>query len=174
MKGVHLFFGLLSRAPNPEKVKTLPLTAGASEIKDTYYALARRFHPDRFHLESGTRLHTQVSSAFARVTQAYETLIDPKARASYDLLLKRSTKFADSAPKSAYDNSAPDATEKIDYEIGSTEVPAERSFQEGFGALKQGRFNAALPHLAAASLLAPHEPRYRAYYGRALSANENT
>jgi len=53
-------------------------------------------------------------------------------------------------------------------------VPAEWSFQEGFGALKQGRFNAALPHLAAASLLAPHEPRYRAYYGRALSANENT
>ena len=174
MKEVQPFLDRLTLATNHYEVIDLPPTADGTEIKDAYYALARRFHPDRFHLESGTRLHTQVSSAFARVTQAYETLIDPKARASYDLLLKRSTKFGDSAPKSAYDNSAPDATEKIDYEIGSTEVPAERSFQEGFGALKQGRFNAALPHLAAASRLAPHEPRYRAYYGRALSANENT
>ena len=40
--------------------------------------------------------------------------------------------------------------------------------------MKQGRFNAALPHLATASRLVPNEPRYRAYYGRALSANENT
>ena len=174
MKEVQPFLDRLSLATNHYEVIDLPLTAGASEIKDTYYALARRFHPDRFHLESGTRLHTQVSSAFARITQAYETLIDPKARAAYDLSLQRSAKFADSAQKSAYDNSGPGATEKIDFEPGSAGEQAEQSFQAGFGALKQGLFNAALPHLAMASRLAPNEPRYRAYYGRALSANENT
>jgi tetratricopeptide (TPR) repeat protein len=174
MKEVQPFLDRLSLATNHYEVIDLPPTAGATEVKDAYYALARRFHPDRFHLESGTRLHTQVSSAFARITQAYETLMDPKARAAYDLSLQRSAKFADSAPKSSNDDSVPGATEKIDFEIGSAGGQAEQSFQEGFGALKQGRFNAALPLLAMASRLAPNEPRYRAYYGRALSANENT
>jgi len=174
MKEVQPFLDRLRLATNHYEVIDLPLTAGASEVKDAYYALARRFHPDRFHLESGTRLHTQVSSAFARITRAYETLMDPKARAAYDLSLQRSAKFADSAPRSGDDNSVPGATEKIEFEAGSAEGQAEQSFQEGFGALKQGRFNAALPLLAMASRLAPNEPRYRAYYGRALSANENT
>ena len=174
MKEVQPFLDRLRLATNHYEVIDLPPTADATEVKDAYYALARRFHPDRFHLESGTRLHRQVSSAFARITQAYETLMDPKARTAYDLSLKRSAKFADLAPKSSDDNSVPGATEKIDVEIGSAGEQAEQSFQEGFGALKQGRFNAALPHLATASRLAPNEPRYRAYYGRALSANENT
>jgi curved DNA-binding protein CbpA len=174
IKEVQPFLDRLSLATNHYEVIDLPPTAGGTEIKDAYYALARRFHPDRFHLESGTRLHTQVSSAFARITQAYETLIDSKARATYDLSLQRSTKFADAAPKSASDNSVPEPTEEINFESGSAGAQAEQSFREGFGALKQGRFNAALPHLAAASRLAPNEARYRAYYGRALSANENT
>ncbi len=174
MKDVQPFLDRLSQATNHYEVIDLPPTAEATEIKDAYYALARRYHPDRFHLESGTRLHTQVSSAFARITQAYETLMDQKARTAYDLLLKRSTQFVGSAPKSTYDNPIPGATDKIDIEVGAAGGQAEQSFQEGFGALKQGRFNAALPHLATASRLAPNEPRYRAYYGRALSANENT
>ena len=173
MKEVQPFLDRLSLATNHYEVINLPPTAEATEIKDAYYALARRYHPDRFHLESGTRLHTQVSSAFARITQAYEILMDQKARAAYDLSLKRS-KLVGSAPKSTFDNSVPGADDKIDIEVGSSGGQAEQSFQEGFGALKQGRFNAALPHLAAASRLAPNEPRYRAYYGRALSVNENT
>ena len=40
--------------------------------------------------------------------------------------------------------------------------------------MQQGRLNAAVTHLAAASRLAPHEARYRAYYGRALASQENT
>lgn len=173
-KDLQPFLDRLSQATNYYEVIDLPPTAGATEIKDAYYALARRFHPDKFHLKSGTRLHTQLSSAFARITQAYETLIDPKARPTYDLSLQRSTRLADSAPKSAYDNSVPGATAEFDLEIGSSEGQAEDSFREGFGALKQGRINAAVAHLAAASRLAPQEPRYRAYYGRALAANENT
>ena len=58
---------------------------------------------------------------------------------------------------------------------GETEYGrAEYSFREGFGALQQGRINAAITHLANASRLEPQEARYRAYYGRALAANENT
>lgn len=173
-KDLHTYLDRLTRATNYYEVMDLPPTAGATEIKDAYYALARRYHPDRFHLRSGTRLHAQISSAFARITQAYETLTDPKARSSFDLSLKRSKQFADSAPKAVDYGSIHVSADEFDIEIGSPEGQAEHSFQEGFGALKQGRVSAAVAHLATASRLAPHEPRYRAYYGRALAASENT
>jgi len=173
-KDLQPFLYRLSEATNYYQVLDLPLTAEATEIKDAYYALARRYHPDRFHLKSGTGLHAQISSAFVRITQAYETLTDPKARSTYDQSLQRSRQFADSAPKAVDDGSVPASADEFDLEIGSSVGQAEDSFREGFGALKQGRFNAALPHLAAATRLAPHVAQYRAYYGRALSANENT
>ena len=51
---------------------------------------------------------------------------------------------------------------------------AEYSFREGFGALEQGRIKAAVTHLANAARLEPQVARYRAYFGRALAAEEQT
>ena len=67
----------------------------------------------------------------------------------------------------------------VDPDLGVSESEAELgraeySFREGFGALQQGRINAAVTHLSEASRLAPHEARFRAYYGRALAASEQT
>ena len=171
---VDKFLQRLSKATSHYEVIELPPGAKTSEIKDAYYAMARRYHPDRFHLKSGTKLHAQISSAFARVTQAYETLMDPNTRAAYDNSLQRSQQMAASQkPK-------PDAVESVDpfkSETSADETEqgrAEYSFREGFGALEQGRIGAAVTHLANASRLEPQEARYRAYYGRALAANENT
>jgi curved DNA-binding protein CbpA len=184
---LQLFFDRLTQATNYYQVLDLPLAAEATEIKDAYYALARRYHPDRFHLRSGTALHTRISSAFARITQAYETLTDPEARSTYDHSLQRSKEFADSAPTAAYNsgpgrgtpdrvvgNSVSGPSEDLESEGGSDSGKSEHSFKEGLGALKQGQINAAVAHLARASRLAPHEARYRAYYGRALAASEKT
>jgi hypothetical protein len=169
------FFDRLTEATNYYQVLDLPVDAGPSEVKDAYYALARRYHPDRFHLKSGTPIHVQLSSCFARVTQAYETLMDRKARSTYDLSLERSRKLADSAPKTAEVKSVPDATDELEFDGGSSQVDqAEHNFKEGFDALKQGRINAAAAHLAAAARLEPKDARYRAYYGRALAATEKT
>jgi curved DNA-binding protein CbpA len=170
------FLKRLSKASNHYEVIELPSTAKTNEIKDAYYALARRYHPDRFHLKSGTRIHAQISSAFARITQAYETLTDPNSRAAYDQSVERSRRFSESAPKSKADpvaDPADDFNSEID-ESATEEGRAEYSFREGFGALQQGRINAAVTHLSAASRLAPGEARYRAYYGRALAATEQT
>lgn len=167
------FFDRLSHATNYYQVLDLPLTAGAAEIKDAYYALARRYHPDRFHGKSGTQIHSQLGSAFARITQAYETLMDPKARSTYDGSLRRSKAFQDSAPKTTQRSSVP--VEDHDFDSGSPEAAhPEQSFSEGVGALKEGRINAAVAHLSTASRLAPREAKYRAYYGRALAAREKT
>jgi len=168
----------LSRATNHYEVIELPATAGTNEIKDAYYALARRYHPDRFHLKSKTSLQTKISSAFARITQAYETLTDPNARAAYDRALERSRQFSASATKQTKATPTPSAgAADIESEPGGSETEigrAEFSFREGFGALQQGRIGVAITYLAAAARLAPQEARYRAHYGRALAANEKT
>jgi DnaJ-domain-containing protein 1 len=171
------FLQRLRKATNHYEVIELPLNADPSEIKEAYYAMARRYHPDRFHLKSGTKLHAQISSAFAQVTQAYETLTNPNTRSVYDQTLERSTQFAQSAAKADETARATDPLEEFDREADGSETEfgrAEYSFREGFGALQQGRINEAIKHLAIAARLAPLEARYRAQYGRALAASETT
>jgi Flp pilus assembly protein TadD len=170
------FLRRLNQAADYYEVMEMPATAAANEIKEAYYALARNYHPDRFHLKSGTRLHSELSSAFARITQAYETLTNPRTRAAYDQSLERSRRFAESAPKAGKVEPIDTPRQDLEFESDAEKElgHAEYSFREGFGALQQGRINAAVSHLAAAARLAPHEARYRAYYGRALAAGEKT
>jgi len=171
------FFARLSQAKNYYEVIDLPPTAKASEIKDAYYALARRYHPDRFHLQSATSMHAKISSAFARITQAYETLTDPSARTSYDSTLKRSKQYSESLRKPSATDALLAGAEALNLNLDSSETTvgdAEYNFREGVGALQQGRLSAAVTHLASASHQDPTQARYRAYYGRALGASETT
>lgn len=52
--------------------------ATSSEIKSAYRALARKNHPD-------VSTSPDANANFARINEAYETLIDPRRRAAYDL-----------------------------------------------------------------------------------------
>jgi curved DNA-binding protein CbpA len=168
------FLKRVENAADHYELMDLTPNAEADKIKEVYYTVARRYHPDRFHFKSGTSLHSRLSSAFARVTQAYETLSDSASRSSYDAGLERRRQFAGSVPpkpaKSATEEAFDDETTRPDSESGQ----AEYNFREGFGALQQGRLSAALTHLAAAARMEPGDARYRAYYGRALAANERT
>jgi len=171
------FLRRLGRAVNYYEVMELPTTASGDEIKNAYYALARRYHPDRFHLKAGTPLHGKISSAFARITQAYETLTDANTRTTYDQAMERARQFSKTTAKPAGSEPAKrtvdsEATETTPAEAESGR--AEYSFREGVGALDQGRVNDAITYLAAAARLAPHDARYRAHYGRALAAGAAT
>jgi curved DNA-binding protein CbpA len=170
------FLQRIEAAKDHYEILDLTTNADAEQIKEVYYTAARRYHPDRFHLKSGTSRHSRLSMAFAKVTQAYETLSDSTRRSAYDATIERQRQFAgpvtptpsqtDSRPNAAFD----DDLGPIDSETGQ----AEFNFREGSGALKQGRINAAVSHLAAAARMEPGNASYRAYYGRALAANERT
>lgn len=172
------FFERLSNATNHYQVLDVAAKAGVEQIKQSYYALARRYHPDRFRVKASTSQHARIESAFARVTQAYEILTNSAARLTYDAKLaaqEKSRKFAKSAPKSSKQQSVtnearPEAAIRSETNLQQ----AESDFEEGFAALQQGQTSMAITHLAAAARLAPQEPRYRAYYGRALAAHEQT
>jgi len=166
------FLRRLRHATNHYEVIELPPTADADEIKEAYYAMARRYHPDRFHLKSGTKLHSDISSAFARVTQAYETLTDANARRAYDQGLERAGAFSrkEDGARRIVDDDSDVVQEGAAEEYGR----AESNFREGVAALQQGRFEAAINFLAAAVRFDPQQARYHAHYGKALAANEST
>src|SRR2546425_2456611 len=78
------FLKELAQATNHYQVLNVSPLADAGEIKRAYYALARRFHPDRFHELARTPIHARLESAFARITQAHELLSNPNRKSAYD------------------------------------------------------------------------------------------
>ena len=149
----------------------------APELKTAYYQLARRYHPDRFR-KSAAELVPRIESAFARITQAYDTLRDDQLRASYDAKLevrKKVDQIADAAPKASAP--APQPESVVDGAAEPVVSAAERAalqFKEGFAAFEMGQKKAALGLFASAARAVPNEPRYRAFYGQVLAENEAT
>ena len=60
------------------------LECTADEVRDAYYFLARRYHPDRFRAGDLADMLGDIERYFTQVTEAYNTLIDPERRAQYD------------------------------------------------------------------------------------------
>lgn len=165
------FFERIDAATNYYEVLNISQTATIDDVKRGYYKLARSYHPDRFHSQS---IHGRIEAAFARITQAYETLIDSANRNTYDARLaaqERSRQLGQSAPRAKQPVPAGDGADKV---VTTGDVPPEQSraemnFKEGYAALKQGQANAAVPLLAAAAQALATEARYRAFYGQALA-----
>jgi curved DNA-binding protein CbpA len=65
--------------------------AGTAEIKTSYYHLAKKYHPDRHHQRDNDDLRSKLENLFALITQAYDTLSQPAARAAYDEKIRRAS-----------------------------------------------------------------------------------
>jgi tetratricopeptide (TPR) repeat protein len=185
-------FARLERATNYYHVLGVSRSASPDIIKRTYHGLARRFHPDRFHHEEDTGLHARVEDAFARIAQAYETLKDRQARAVYDMKIEREgNSYAKESPKpkqaapnvkasppvnenAQASQGAPATSSSSPKSTFSTEQRAEDIFKQGVIALQKGNSVLAITLIGEAARLVPRQPRYRAYYGRALAANPQT
>lgn len=177
-ENVHSFLDRLRVAESYYDVLGVETTVSSVSLKSAYYDLARRYHPDRFR-KAEPALLARLESAFARITQAYDTLRDEGLRDSYNLKLqarKKAQKLADSAPKPTTPlptTSTPSTTTPDEAPI-SLAQRAENDFKEGYAALEQGQRKLATGLFASAARLVPNEPRYRAYYGQMLAADEQT
>jgi curved DNA-binding protein CbpA len=166
-RDLEVFLNRVESAQTHYEVLDTTSSAPGDDIKRGYYALARRYHPDRFH--GNVQVHRRTESAFARITQAYEVLTDPGRRSAYDAKLAAREKvrsIADAAPQSRTQTES-NTSSSVSPEKNS----AEMNFREGYAALQMGQVNQAIQLLAAAANNAPNEPRYRAYYGKALAAS---
>ena len=170
---IESFLARIKNAQTYYEVLNVNWDAGAESLKTVYYQLARRYHPDRFRKKHAP-LVPQLESAFARITQAYDTLRDDKLRANYNSKVaarRKAEQFIDSTSKASTPNSVDAAAGEPS--ISKTERAAMQ-FKEGLAALELGEKNTALGLFASAASAVPNEARYRAFYGQLLAGNART
>lgn len=179
---VESFLERLNNAQTYYDVLDVSKESSPAQMKLKYYDLARRYHPDRFR-KAEPSLLARTESAFARITQAYDTLRDDSLRANYDAKLAARQKVQQvidrAKPKTPQINepapASPAATpDKPPAPGQSIAQRAEAQFKEGLAALETGERKAALGLFAAAANAAPKEARYHALYGRLLAEHEQT
>jgi tetratricopeptide (TPR) repeat protein len=84
---LEAFGGLKTR--NHFEVLGLPRSVGEVEVKEAYFRLAKRFHPDVHHGASLGDLRDELEAVFIRLGEAYEVLRNPQKRGDYEARLGR-------------------------------------------------------------------------------------
>jgi len=71
--------------------RVLGMSSASSEgdIRDAYYKLAARLHPDVHGEDLEPEFRRRLTSVFSRVVEAYRALSDPARRSEYDQTLAR-------------------------------------------------------------------------------------
>jgi DnaJ-class molecular chaperone len=137
--------------------------ATLAEIKGAYFAMAKLFHPDRFHREEAVKLR-RIQVAFTEIAHAYETLKDDASRENYDFKMRKELEYREKRKATGQaDVSSPE------------ERQAEQgleSFEKAMEALNEEEFAAAAGHLSRAVHYSPQNALYHAYFGQALSKLE--
>jgi serine/threonine protein kinase/curved DNA-binding protein CbpA len=144
----------------------LEVSPGASdeEIKKGYYAMAKKYHPDRHHLPQLREVQGLLEELFARVTAAYQELSDPASRRRYDGARHQKARASVAA--------APDAGGQAPVSQPlSQEVIAERHYQQGYGHFERMEYFDAIQCLRECVRLMPGEPRFHKLLAKALSKN---
>lgn len=153
-----------------ENAKTLYEVLGVAEkaypgvIKGAYFAMAKLFHPDRFHREEPAKIR-RIQTAFTEIAHAYETLKNPDARESYNLKMAKEVEYREKRKTQGKE------------EVAST--PEERQAEQGLQsfelaveAMNEEEYAAAAGHFARAVHFSPQNALYHAYFGKALSELE--
>ena len=122
--------------------------AGPDEIKQAYFAAAKRFHSDSFSgLELGSARRT-AEELFGKVGEAYSVLTDKNKRAEHDVYLERKAK------------GLPTDVVAI--------LRAEGIFQKGEVQFKQGKWEDAETSFKEAIALNHAEAEFHAYLGMTI------
>jgi curved DNA-binding protein CbpA len=174
LQEVENFLVRIKNAKTHYEVLDVSHEASPAELKNVYYQFARRYHPDRFR-KTDAALVVRIESAFARITNAYDTLRDDKLRSGYNAKLearKKAEKLAEPTPKTSPEPEP--KVETIAEQVISVAERAETQYKEGLAALELGQRKIALGLFASAASAKPKEARYRASYGQMLAASEHT
>jgi len=71
------------------EVLDVPRTANDQQIKEAYFRLAKRFHPDAHHDSTVADLVDRQEAVFIRLGEAYETLRNARSRKDYEKRLEQ-------------------------------------------------------------------------------------
>ncbi|MGH9389284.1 MAG: DnaJ domain-containing protein, partial [Vicinamibacteria bacterium] len=66
----------------------ITITANDGEVKKAYYAMAKKYHPDRHHSPYLRDVHGLLEELFGKITDAYQMLSSPFERNRYDAKIR--------------------------------------------------------------------------------------
>jgi curved DNA-binding protein CbpA len=66
----------------------ITITANDQEVKKAYYAMAKKYHPDRHHSPYLRDVHGLLEELFGKITDAYQMLSSPLERNRYDAKIR--------------------------------------------------------------------------------------
>lgn len=127
-------------------------TARLKQVREAYYALARRYHPDRFRSGPLADLLPRFEDFFMSVTEAYNTLSDKERRLEYD-------EQVSSMQKSGEGKDA------------DTGYLARQNFLRGRALAAQRKYTEAVTFLENAVSIDPGQAEFQLELGLVLSRN---
>lgn len=148
--------------------------ASADQIKQAYFTLAKKFHPDKYYFTNSPALAEEGSRLFALITQAYHTLSNDELKSRYTSTLQPTTKAKTVEKPQPPVEDSPPRTEKSPAKAhilrthGKSTV-AEKRFQSAKIAIQRSDFAEALEHLREAVRLEPKVAAYQYLLGKVLS-----
>jgi hypothetical protein len=138
-----------------------------AQVKEAYFRLARRFHPDVHHDQALSDLKAKLEAVFVRLGEAYEVLRNPRTRASYEQRLGPPPPPAVTAPPADATPALPEKDPVSDLRMAEAAIRtaaqsiAEEKFWDAIGLLET-----ALPLVEGAS-----KQRARVLLARAYARN---
>ena len=134
--------------------------ASPDEIKKSYYSLAKKYHPDRYHQSKSEDLKNALEVIFSTLAQAYDTLKVPATRGSYDAKV-----FRLETPAGSPDKPAPAASPSI----AAQHKLADLNYRQGRGQYDQQDYWSAIQAFRQSVRMEPEVARYRYWLAMALS-----
>jgi CheY-like chemotaxis protein len=137
------------RGKNYFEILEIPETAGDLEVNRAYDQLASKAHPDHFtHASSSVR--QMADDVFQLLTEAHETLSQPRRRTEYLLERRKGERVA------------------AKLAVGERALAAEVEFQKGEILMRQREYEGAMLCFGKALEYLPEEGEYHAHYGWSL------
>lgn len=97
------------RSKNHFEILGIPRASNEAQVKEAYFKLAKRFHPDSHHDPALTDLRDKIEAVFIRLGEAYEVLRDRGRRSAYESdLVARMPRGPQPAAGAAPEPAAPD------------------------------------------------------------------
>jgi curved DNA-binding protein CbpA len=140
----------------------ITITANDSEVKKAYYAMAKKYHPDRHHSPYLRDVHGLLEELFGKITDGYSILSSPLERNRYDAKIR-----AEGPAAVAAVGGTPTSVEANE---GARRRAAEERFKEGKRHYDEMHFFDAIQCLREAVRLSPKKG-YHKLLAQALMKN---
>ncbi len=155
----------LASATHYELLEVEPAAVGA-RIKEAYYAMVKKYHPDRHHSPHFEDLHGLLEELIVKVTAAYNILSTPADRAQYDETLQADDESKPSTRQSTFIG-------EPDFTTAPPEEQANIHYQEAKRLFYEMAYFDAIQRLQEAVRLDPTKATYHKLLADSLSKNPN-